>query len=114
MTERLRVGQVGLGYWGRNLVRNFDDLTDLLAICDADETLLADFAHRFPNARATADFDELLDSDIEAVVIATPVPSHYPLAKRALEAGKHVFVEKPPAMRLAEMQELVTIAEAGG
>ena len=57
---------------------------------------------------------ELLAADVEAVVIATPVPSHYPLAKRALEAGKHVFVEKPPAMRVAEMEELIAIAEARG
>src|SRR6185312_15471440 len=103
-----------LGYWGRNLVRNFDDLTDLRVICDADERLLGEFAQRYPNAQATQDFDELLGADLEAVVIATPVPSHYPLAKRALEAGKHVFVEKPPAMRAAEMQELIGLAEANG
>ncbi len=112
---RLQVGQAGLGYWGRNLARNFDDLTDLRWLCDASEERRTEFAERYPDARVTGDFDELLASDdVEAVVIATPVPTHYPLAKAALEAGKHVFVEKPPAMRAAEMEELIGLAEARG
>jgi predicted dehydrogenase len=111
----LRVGQVGLGYWGKNLVRNFDDVADLTWICDADEALLADAGHRYPDAKPTGSFDELLAADdVDAVVIATPVPTHYPLALQALSAGKHVFVEKPPAMRVAEMEELIGLAEAGG
>jgi predicted dehydrogenase len=112
---RLRVGQAGLGYWGRNLARNFDDLTDLRWLCDASEERQAEFAERYPGARVTGDFDEVLaDGDVDAVVIATPVPTHYPLARAALEAGKHVFVEKPPAMRVAEMEELVGLAETRG
>ena len=112
---RLRVGQAGLGYWGRNLARNFDDLTDLCWLCDASEERRAEFAERYPDARVTGDFDELLAAeDVDAVVIATPVPTHYPLARAALEAGKHVFVEKPPAMRAAEMEELIELAEARG
>jgi predicted dehydrogenase len=112
---RLRVGQAGLGYWGRNLARNFDDLTDLRWLCDASEERRAEFAVRYPDARVTGDFDELLAADdVDAVVIATPVPTHYPLARAALEAGKHVFVEKPPAMRTAEMEELIALAEARG
>ncbi len=112
---RLRVGQAGLGYWGRNLARNFDDLTDLCWLCDASEERRAEFAERYPDARVTGDFDELLAAeDVDAVVIATPVPTHYPLARAALEAGKHVFVEKPPAMRAAEMKELIELAEARG
>jgi predicted dehydrogenase len=111
----VRVGQAGLGYWGRNLARNFDDLADLRWLCDASEERQAEFGERYPEARVTGSFDELLAADdVDAVVIATPVPSHYPLAKAALEAGKHVFVEKPPAMRLAEMEELVGLAEASG
>jgi len=113
-TGSVRVGQVGLGYWGKNLARNFDDVADLALLCDASDPLREEFAHRHPSARVTGDFDELLGSDVEAVVIATPVPTHYPLAKRALEAGKHVFVEKPPAMRVAEMEELVALAEERG
>jgi len=115
VSGRLRVGQAGLGYWGRNLARNFDDLTELRLLCDASEDRRAEFADRYPNARVTGDFEELLASDgVDAVVIATPVPTHYPLARAALEAGKHVFVEKPPAMRVAEMEELVGLAEARG
>ena len=72
---RLRVGQAGLGYWGRNLVRNFDDLTDLRWLCDASEERRAEFAERYPDAKVTGDFDELLAADdVDAVVIATPVP----------------------------------------
>jgi predicted dehydrogenase len=113
--SRLRIGQAGLGYWGRNLARNFDDLADLRWLCDASEERLAEFAQRYPNARVTGDFAELLAADdVDAVVIATPVPTHYPLAKEALEAGKHVFVEKPPAMRAAEMEELIGLADARG
>jgi predicted dehydrogenase len=110
----LKVGQVGLGYWGRNLARVFDDEADLAWLCDASEALREEFDRRYPNARVTGDFAEMIASDIEAVVIATPVPTHFPLAKAALEAGKHVFVEKPPAMRVAEMEELIGLAEAHG
>ena len=110
-----RIGQVGLGYWGKNLVRNFDDLAELIWLCDASEELRKEFAHRYPNAQVTGDFDDLLNDDsLEAIVIATPVPTHHPLAKRALEAGKHVFVEKPPSMREVEMAELVSIAAREG
>jgi predicted dehydrogenase len=108
------VGVVGLNYWGPNLVRNFDDLAELTWLCDIDPEHLAPVAARYPQARSTTAYDELLADDaLDAVVIATPVPTHYELALRALEAGKHVFVEKPPAMRAAEMDELVATAEAG-
>ena len=105
------VGVVGLNYWGPNLVRNFADLADLTWLCDLDEQHLAPVAGRYPQAQATQSLDDLLaDDTLDAVVIATPVPTHYKLAKQALEAGKHVFVEKPPAMRAAEMDELVKLA----
>jgi predicted dehydrogenase len=111
----VRIGQVGLGDWGKNLVRNFDELSELTWLCEASEERRAEFASRYPNARMTADFEEMLgDDSLQAVVIATPVPTHYPLAKQALKAGKHVFVEKPPAMREAEMAELCALAEEGG
>jgi predicted dehydrogenase len=110
-----RLGQAGLGAWGKNLARNFDELADLAWLCDADESRRREFAARYPKARVTGDFEELLaDPGLEAVVIATPVPTHYELAKQALEAGKHVFVEKPPAMRAQEMEELCDLAEQGG
>jgi predicted dehydrogenase len=105
------IGVVGLNYWGPNLVRNFNDLANLTWLCDLDEKHLSPIAARYPDARATASFDDLLaDDELDAVVIATPVPTHYSLAKQALSAGKHVFVEKPPAMRAAEMDELVALA----
>jgi predicted dehydrogenase len=107
-----RLGQAGLGAWGKNLARNFDDVADLAWLCDADEERRREFAARYPNAKVTGDFEELLaDPELEGVVIATPVPTHYQLAKQALEAGKHVFVEKPPAMHAREMEELVELAE---
>jgi predicted dehydrogenase len=114
-STELRVGQVGLGYWGRNLARVFDDVANVTSLCDASEALREEFARRYPNVRVTGDYEELLAADdVDAVVIATPVPTHYPLARAALEAGKHVFVEKPPAMRVAEMEELIGLAEARG
>jgi predicted dehydrogenase len=111
---RPRVGVVGLNYWGPNLARNFDGLAELAWLCDLDDEHLRTAAERHPHARATNAFEDLLaDDTLDAVVIATPVPTHYALAKQALEAGKHVFVEKPPAMRAAEMDELVRLASAG-
>ncbi len=111
----MRIAQVGLGAWGANLVRNVDVLAELTWICDASSERREQFARRYPGARATGSVAELLaDPELEAVVIATPVPTHYALAKQALEAGKHVFVEKPPAMRAAEMEELVELAERAG
>jgi predicted dehydrogenase len=105
------IGVVGLNYWGPNLARNFDDLAELTWLCDLDAAQLEKIAARHPSARTTTNLDDLLADDaLDAVVIATPVPTHYELAKRVLEAGKHVFVEKPPAMRAAEMDELVTLA----
>jgi predicted dehydrogenase len=108
----IRVGQAGLGNWGKNLVRNFDELAELAWLCDASEERRAQFAARHPGARVTDDFDELLaDESLDAIVVATPVPTHYDLAKRALDAGKHVFVEKPPATKAAEMEELLALAQ---
>ena len=106
-----RVAVAGLGYWGPNLVRNFDELADLVWLCDLDGERRDRFAARYAAARTTADLSEVLSDDsVDAVVVATPVPTHYELARQALEAGKHVLVEKPPAMRAAEMNELVEIA----
>jgi len=106
-----KVAVVGLGYWGPNLVRNFDELAELAWLCDLDENLCRRFEARYPHARVTSSVDELLaDDTVDAVVVATPVPTHYSLARRALEAGRHVLVEKPPAMHAAEMDVLVALA----
>jgi len=107
-----RVAQVGLGQWGKNLARNFDQLAELVWLCDVDDERRVEGAQSYPSAQVTSSFDDVLtDESVEAVVVATPVPTHYELARRALEAGKHVFVEKPPAMRGAEMEELCELAE---
>ena len=111
----IRIGVVGLGYWGPNLARNFDDLADLAWVCDLSEDARSRFAARYPSARATADYAEMLaDPSLDAVVVSTPVPTHYALTKQALEAGKHVLVEKPPALRSDDAEELCVLAEERG
>jgi predicted dehydrogenase len=108
----VRVGQAGLGEWGRNLARNFADLADLTWIADPADGKREEYEARYPQARWATSVEEMVaDPELDAVVIATPVPTHFELAKQALEAGKHVFVEKPPAMKTAEIDELVAIAE---
>ena len=109
------VALVGLGYWGPNLARNFDDLATLSWLCDASPDALERYGARYPQARATTSYDEVLaDPELDAVVVATPAVTHYELAKRALEAGKHVLVEKPPAMNVADAEDLVATAESTG
>jgi predicted dehydrogenase len=108
----IKLGLAGLGYWGPNLARNFDDLADLAWLCDLSPDLRDRYSARYPHARATDNFDDLLeDPSVQAVVIATPVSTHHELARRALSAGKHVFVEKPPALSGTEADELVALAE---
>jgi len=109
----IRVAHAGVGGWGKNVVRVVGELSDLAWVVDTDEGRQAEYAARYPQARVTGSFAEALaDDTVAAVTIATPVPTHYALAKEALEAGKHVFVEKPPAMRGEEMEELVALARA--
>jgi predicted dehydrogenase len=108
----IKLGLAGLGYWGPNLARNFDDLAELAWLCDISPDVLDVYGARYPHATTTDRFDDLLeDSSVQAVVIATPVPSHFELTRRALAAGKHVFVEKPPALSGTEAGELVALAE---
>jgi predicted dehydrogenase len=109
------IGVVGLNYWGPNLVRNFARLpgSRLAWCCDLDEDLLDRQRQAFPDARFTTRYEDLLkDPDLDAVVVATPVPTHAPLAKLALEAGKDVFVEKPLAVSAADANELAALADA--
>ena len=110
-----KIGLVGLGYWGPNLARNFDDLAELRWLCDASPDALERYGARYPQARTTTDFDEVLsDPELDAIVVATPAVTHYELSKRALEAGKHVLVEKPPAMTGTDAEDLVATAESSG
>jgi predicted dehydrogenase len=109
------VGIAGLGQWGSNLARNFHELARLAWVCDLNEERRGAATARYPSARPTGDFDELLADDaVEAVVVATPVPTHADLARRALAAGKHVFVEKPMALGADEAEELVALAAERG
>src|SRR5439155_3646057 len=101
--------------WGPYVARNFDGYGVRSWLCDTDRERLAAFASRYPQAKRTEDYDDVLaDPDLDAVVIATPVPTHFDLARRALAARKHVLVEKPPAMRGEEMDELVRLSEERG
>ena len=107
--EPLRVAVVGLGYWGPNLVRNLHEVPDVevAAICDLREDALAKVGRRFPAVPRTSSYDDVLaDDSVDAVAIATAVGTHANLVRDALQAGKHVFVEKPLAPSLAEAEEL--------
>lgn len=115
--ETVGVAVVGLGYWGPNLVRNFSKTAnaEVLLGCDLSADLCNKIKIDFPNLETTQDFAEVLArDDIHLVAIATPVAVHYTLAKQALEAGKHVMVEKPMTMKLEEAEELVALAKEKG
>ncbi len=114
--DKIAVGVIGCGYWGPNLIRNFTSCpqTDLVAVCDADPARLEAIGRNYAAPKRVTSVDELLELPIQAVAIATPVSTHFPLAKRCLEAGKHVLVEKPLAGNVAEAEELVRIADRCG
>jgi predicted dehydrogenase len=106
--ERLRIGLIGYGYWGPNLVRNFSSCptTEAVAVCDASPVRRAAVSRTYPGLATVATVDELLELPLDAVAIATPVSTHFPLAMRCLEAGKDVLVEKPLAGSVREAQLL--------
>lgn len=111
------IGIVGMNYWGPNLARNFDRLDGCRVtwICDRDEAVLDRHRPSYRNSRFTARYEDLLeDPELDAVVIATPVPTHAPLARQALEADKDTFVEKPLALTARDANELAALADARG
>ncbi len=115
--KAVRVAVLGLGYWGPNLVRNFREAIgdDLRACCDREESRAAAIQKRYPSLQVTADATAIFaDPDIDAVAIATPVSTHYGLAKAALEAGKSVLIEKPMTADPAQAEELVDLAGKRG
>jgi predicted dehydrogenase len=118
MTEpAVRIGVAGLGYWGPNLARNFAGIAgcELAWCCDPAEEARARVAPMFPGARLTGALDELLsDPELDAIALATPVPSHAELALRVIEAGKHCFVEKPLAQSRADAERVVQAARSSG
>ena len=111
---KLEIGVVGLGYWGPNLARNIAEhpRAHLRWLCDFDETTLAALAARHPGARTTTRLEDLTnDPELDAIAIVTPVSTHYEIALQALDAGKHVFVEKPLATSSSEAIELIERAK---
>jgi predicted dehydrogenase len=113
----VRVAVAGLGYWGPNVVRNLQEhpAADVVAVCDKRDDALDRVARRYPAVRTTQRFEDLLtDDEIEAVAITTPVGTHYRLAEMALDAGKHVFVEKPLAASTQKATHLAAHAARAG
>jgi predicted dehydrogenase len=117
MNKPLNVGVVGCGYWGPNLIRNFRSLSDcrLKSICDVSEDRLRHLKSLYPEVEAETKYDTLLnDAELTAIVIATSVKFHFPMAKASLLAGKHTFIEKPLASSLEQCEELVALAKKQG
>ncbi len=109
------VGLVGIGYWGKNILRNLYELGVIHTACDFNENTIAQYKTSYSDIHYTTSFDHLLDTpEITAIVIATPAATHYELAKKALLKDKDVFVEKPLALNVKEGQELVQIAREKG
>ena len=112
--KEIKVGVIGCGYWGPNLIRNFNEnyQTDLRYACDLDDQRLERIKVRYPAITVTKNYKDLLrDKDLHVVAIATPVYSHYRFAKEALEAGKHLLIEKPMTSNSKEAGTLVNLAE---
>lgn len=110
----IKVGVVGAGYWGPNIIRNFNQIPDcdMAVCCDKDEKRLAHISRLYPGIRTTTDFDDLVnDASLDAIAVCTHVSAHYPLARQALEAGKHILVEKPFTANVEHAEELVRLSQ---
>jgi predicted dehydrogenase len=110
----IKTALVGYGYWGPNLLRNFSKHPncDMIAVVEKRTEIHSKIQTAFPSVVCFEDFDVLLNNcEVDAIVIATPVHSHYSIAKKALQAGKHVLIEKPMTSRVEEAEELISIAE---
>src|ERR1041384_5666547 len=106
------IAVVGMGYWGKNLVRNFYELGALAMICDSNDGVEAACAD-YKDVKFCREYAAVLnDKSIAAVALATPAVMHYQMARAAIEAGKHVFVEKPLSIEVSEGEALVRLAEA--
>ena len=109
----IKVGVIGCGYWGPKLARNFHDIPEarLMMVSDLQEERLAEIKRLYPEVEPSRNYMDLLKNDLEAIVIATPVNTHYALAKEAILAGKHVLVEKPITAHSFQAEELVALAD---
>ncbi|HVU07576.1 MAG TPA: Gfo/Idh/MocA family oxidoreductase, partial [Verrucomicrobiae bacterium] len=117
MNKQIKVGVVGCGYWGPNLIRNFRSLADcdLKMMCDVSEQRLTHLKTLYPEVEGETNYNHMLNGvGLDAVIIATAVRSHYPMAKASLLAGKHTFIEKPMASSSEECEELIQIARKKG
>jgi predicted dehydrogenase len=117
VSHPLRIGVVGLGYWGPNLARNFAAIPgcELAWLCDARDDVRERWSASFPGVRAASELDELLDDDrLDAIALATPVPTHGELAVRVLQSRKHCFVEKPLALTVAQAEAALDAARNSG
>ncbi|EKE03099.1 MAG: oxidoreductase protein [uncultured bacterium] len=111
----VKIAVIGCGTWGKNLVRNFYNLGSLYTCCDIDSELLGSTASEYHDINCICNIDEVLNSpDIDGVAIATPSHTHYTLVKKALNAGKHVYVEKPIATTSEEAKELNELSDEKG
>ncbi len=113
-TELLNIGVIGYGYWGPNIVRNFHgaDGARVSIICDANPCAIGKIAKTYPDMKTTTEYRDIIQSpEIDVVAVVTPVSTHFDLARRALDNGKHVFVEKPFTATAAEAEELINLAE---
>jgi predicted dehydrogenase len=112
--HRIKVGVIGCGYWGPQLIRNLHEMpaAELIAVADAKPERLEFVRRHYPEVKVFSSHTQLLETDVEAVVIATPIHTHHALAKEALDAGKHIMVEKPLAASVSEAVELIQLAEA--
>jgi predicted dehydrogenase len=114
MSAKLRLSVVGCGYWGPNLIRNFRALPEcnIKHVCDLDSARLAHMQQLYPEVETTTSYESVVnDTEVDAIVVATPVHLHFPLAKKALSAGKHVFIEKPMASSVKQCMELNALAQ---
>jgi len=110
----INVGVIGFGYWGPNIIRNFSSVNGarVVAVCDQKPASLEKAASLYPGIKCLTDADELIgDPSIDCIAVVTPVSAHYPLGKKALEQGKHLFVEKPFTASSVQAKELIEIAE---
>ena len=117
MTKTIRVGVIGAGYWGPNIIRNLYEApgAEAVAVADLSQERLDAIHKRFPSLRVTTDYRELLDDPtIDAICIVTPVKTHRRLAEEAFAAGKHVFVEKPLAQSVSDAEAIVRAGERAG
>jgi UDP-2-acetamido-3-amino-2,3-dideoxy-glucuronate N-acetyltransferase len=105
------IAVIGSGYWGKNLVRNYHNIGALKLVCDKNEGTLAQFQEQYQNIETCSAIADVLGrEDIQGVVIATPAETHYTIAREAILAGKHVYVEKPLVLEEAEGEELISLA----